>query len=51
MKIHTVTNAIKENFDKETSEASERLKGKFTQSHVSVLNGSLVYTAVIFYED
>lgn len=50
MKIKTITVDNEQEFDTLVSKVSEELKGKFTQTHVTNVNGLLVYTAVIFYE-
>lgn len=50
MKIKTITNGIKEKFDEEVNQVNDELKAKFTQTHLTVLNGNIVYTAVLFYE-
>ena len=50
MKIKTISKDNVEEFDKEVSEVSIELNGKFTQTHVTNVNNRLIYTAVIFYE-
>lgn len=50
MKIKTVSTGKKEDFDDMVSHYSEQLKGKYTQTHVTVkTDNSVLYTAVIFY--
>lgn len=50
MKIKTITTTNKTEFDDLVSQFSESFKGKFTQTHVTNVEGKLHYTAVLFYE-
>lgn len=51
MKIRTIVSNNPTEFDKLVNSLNETLKIKFTQTHTNILNGIIVYIAVVFYED